>query len=124
MSHDPDSNAETKEMLTRINAWYAGELAYLMDKLAQIPEGDGTLLDNTLILWCNELSRGNAHSHPDMPFVLAGRAGLRGRTGRFLQYPGSVPHNNLLVSILQALDVPATRFGDRDHCTGPLVGLG
>ncbi len=123
MSHDPDSNDESKEMLTRINIWYAEQLAYLIERMKQIPEGDGTMLDNTLILWCNELSKGNAHSHPEMPYVMAGRAGKRLKTGRFLRYGGSVPHNNMLVSILNAMDVPANRFGDANHCTGPLSGL-
>jgi hypothetical protein len=80
------------------------------------------MLDNTLILWCNELSRGNAHSHPKMPYVLAGRAGGRLRTGRFLTY-NKVPHNNLLVSILNAFDVPATSFGKPGVATGALAGL-
>ncbi len=137
MSHDADSNLETKEMLTLINIWYAEQLAYLIDRMKQIPEGDGTLFDNTVILWCNELAKGNIHSHPNMPYVLAGRAGGRLKTGRFLRYAGAVsdnkglrekpsdaiPHNNLLVSILNAFDIPATRFGSPAFCTGPLAGL-
>ena len=86
-SHDADSVADTVEMLTKINIWYSEQFAYLLGKLASIREGTGTMLDNTLVFWCNELSRGNSHSHPDMPFVLAGRAGGALRTGRFLSYP-------------------------------------
>ena len=87
ISHDPDTNTDSVELLTKINIWYAEQFAYLLDKLASIKEGTGTMLDNTLVFWCNELSRGNAHSHPDMPFVLAGRAGGALKTGRFLQFP-------------------------------------
>ena len=81
------------------------------------------MLDNTLILWCNELSRGNAHSHPDMPFVLAGHAGGALPGGQFLKFSGTVPHNNLLVSCLNLMDVPATTFGNPAYCTGRLAGV-
>lgn len=125
MSHDPDDRADTKEMLTKINIWFSEQLAYLMKKLKAIPEGTGNMLDNTLILWCNELTRGNAHSHPDKPYVLAGKAGGAIRSGRVLRYASTprVPHNNMLVSILNAMDIPATTFGNPKFCTGPLAGL-
>jgi hypothetical protein len=58
-----------------------------------------------------------------MPFLLAGRAGGKLRTGRFLRFASTVPHNNLLVSIMNAMDVPATTFGNPAYCTGPLAGL-
>jgi hypothetical protein len=125
LSHDPDSMADSVEMLTKINVWYAEQLAYLMTRMGSIKEGAGTMLDNTLILWCNELSRGNAHSHPDMPFVLAGGAGGAIKMGRLLRY-GSTPsvhHNNLLVSIMNAMGLPDQTFGDPRYCTGPLAGL-
>jgi hypothetical protein len=124
-SHDADSATDTIEMLTKINIWYAEQFAYLLTKLASINEGTGTMLDNTLVLWCNELSRGNSHSHPDMPFVLAGKAGGALRTGRYLTYPSSakVPHNNLLVSIQNAMGVPDQTIGNPAYCTGPLTNL-
>jgi hypothetical protein len=123
MSHDGDGVAESKEMLTKINVWYAEQFAYLISKLKAIPEEGGTALDNTVILWVNELARGNAHSHPDMPFVLAGRGGGKIKTGRYLKFNGTVPHNNLLVSMLNAMDIQATTFGNPAYCTGPLAGL-
>jgi hypothetical protein len=123
LSHDPDTNLDSREKLTKIDTWYAEQFAYLVGKLKATPDdAGGSLLDNTLVVWCNELSRGNAHSHPDMPFVLAGRAGGRLRTGRFLSYD-KVPHNNLLVSILNLCGLEATTFGNPAHCTGPLSGL-
>jgi Protein of unknown function (DUF1552) len=125
ISHDPDSQADSVEMLTKINVWYSEQFAYLLGKLASIKEGAGTMLDNTLVFWCNELSRGNAHSHPDMPFVLAGGAGGALKTGRFLVYPktANVPHNNLLVSLMNAFGLPDKTFGNPAYCTGPLSGL-
>jgi hypothetical protein len=125
LSHDPDSMADSVEMLTKINTWYAEQLAYLMTRMASIKEGTGTMLDNTVIFWCNELSRGNAHSHPDMPFLLAGGAGGALKTGRFLRYgsAATAPHNNLLVSLMNTMGLPDQTFGDPKYCTGPLVGL-
>jgi hypothetical protein len=122
LSHDPDSNEESKEALTKINVWYAEQLSYLLTKMKEVKEADGsTLLDNSLVFWCNELSRGNAHSHPDHPYVLAGKAGGAVRTGRFLSGYGREPHNNLLVSILNAFGVQTNTFGNPAYCTGPLA---
>jgi len=126
MSHDGDSNGDTLEKLTQINIWYAQQLLYLMNALAKIPEGAGTLLDNTLIFWCNELSRGNVHSHPEMPYLLAGGTAGAARPltmGRFLSYSGSVPHNNLLVSLMNVFGLPDKTFGNPAYCSGPLARL-
>jgi hypothetical protein len=124
MSHDGDGATDTLEMLTKINIWYAQQLNYLLDALKNAKEADGSsMLDNTLVLWVNELSRGNVHSHDHMPFLLAGGAGGALRTGRFLSYPKSVSHNNLLVSCMNLMGVPGTTFGDPAFCTGPLANL-
>jgi hypothetical protein len=124
LSHRSDEDADAVAKLTRINTWYASQLAGLIDRLKAIPEGDGTVFDNTLILWANELAKGNTHSRVGAGYVLAGRAAGALRTGRFLDYTGqSIPHNNLLVSLLNLMDVPDKSFGKTDWCTGPLAGL-
>ncbi|HVR02788.1 MAG TPA: DUF1552 domain-containing protein [Polyangia bacterium] len=127
MSHDGDSNADTMEKLTKINLWYAQQFNYLLTALAAVPEptanGMGTMLDNTVVVWCNELSKGNAHSHAPQPFVLAGGAGGALQTGRFMQFASSTPHNNLLVSLINMMGGTATTFGNPMYCTGPLSGL-
>jgi uncharacterized protein DUF1552 len=127
MSHDDDSNADTMEKLTKINVWYAQQLNYLMTSLAAVPEptatGMGTMLDNTVIVWCNELSKGNIHSHTPQPFVLAGGAGGALQTGRYLQFAGKTPHNNLLVSLVNMMGGNIKTFGNPAYCTGPLTGL-
>jgi hypothetical protein len=125
LSHRGDADADAVSKLTRINTWYAQQLAALMTKLRAIPDGNGTtMLDNTLILWANELAKGNTHSRHDAPYVLAGRAGGALRTGRFLSYEGqNIPHNNLLVSVLNALGLPDRTFGKAEWCSGPLTGL-
>jgi hypothetical protein len=123
ISHDGDNVAASMDQLTQINRWYAQQLAYLLGKMDQVVEPGGTLLDNSLILWGNELTKGNVHSHGDAAFVLAGSAAGYFQTGRNLSFPGNVPHNNLLVSVLNAMDVPATTFGKPEWCTGPLARL-
>lgn len=122
ISHDGDNNADSQEKLTKINVWYAQQFNYLLESLKAIPEGTGTMLDNTMILWCNELSRGNVHSHAPMHYVMAGKAGGALRTGRFLKY-NNESHNNMLVSMLNVMGIPATTFGNPEYCTGPLPGL-
>ena len=86
-------------------------------------EGSGTMLDNVLLMWGNQLGRGNSHSLNDAPFILLGQAGGYFKTGRFLRYQGKAPHNNLLVSIMNAMGVPDQTFGQPDWCTGPLKEL-
>lgn len=121
-SHEGDSNADAVARLTEINNWYAEQMAYLCGTLDAIPEGEGTLLDNTVVVWMNELGRGNSHSSRDIPIVMAGSAGGHFRTGRFLQYQDT-PHNNLLVSLLRAFGIDEDTFGNPQFCTGPLAEL-
>jgi len=125
LSHEPNSNEAAQDKLTRINAWYAAEIAHLARRLAETPEpgGDGSLLDHTTIVWTNELGEGNSHSHRDIPWVLLG-GGLGFTTGRAVEF-NDVAHNRLLVSLAHAMGHTALeRFGNPDHCgDGPLTGL-
>ncbi len=92
-----------------------------MDRLAETPDLDGrTVLDNTCILWMNELSHGVYHTHQNMPWLLAGGAGMR--TGRFLQL-GDTAHNDLLLAIAQLMDVPIDYVGSPEWTTGAMPGL-
>lgn len=122
LTHAGDSDVQAKEDLTKIYTWYAERFAYLLDKLDAVKEGSGTLLDNTLVIWGSELGKGNSHSFDNTPFVVAGGAGGRVRTGRFLQF-NKVPHNRLLVGALNAFDVQTDTFGKTDTGKGPLTGL-
>jgi len=125
LSHEPNSNEAAQEKLTKINTWYAGEIAHLAQRLAETPEpgGDGSLLDHTTIVWTNELGEGNSHSRDDIPWVLVG-GGLGFTTGRALEFP-SVPHNRFLITLAHAMGhTSLMRFGNPDHCgEGPLTGL-
>jgi hypothetical protein len=122
LSHSSDTDTTSQTKLTKIDTWYARQVAYLIAKLKSLPEGDGTVFDNTVILWFTELAKGNTHSRRAMHLLLAGSCGGHFRTGRHLAYSGQ-SHNNLLVSLLNAMDVPDTRFGHTDFCTGPLGNL-
>ena len=124
LSHEPDNNAEAQDKLTRINRWYCEQLAYLAKRLAETPEpdGDGSLLDHTLIVWTNELGKGNSHTLDNIPFVLVGN-GLGFKMGRSLKYP-RVPHNRLLLALAHGFGHEIERFGNPDYCSdGPLTGL-
>lgn len=124
LSHAPDSDEKAQDKLTRINKWYAEQLAYLAKRLAETPEpgGDGSLLDHTTIVWTNELGQGNSHTLDNIPFVLLG-GGLGFKTGRALKFP-KVPHNRLLIALAQAFGHNLPKFGNPDFCgDGALTGL-
>ncbi len=121
LSHEPDTNAEAQDHLTRINKWYCEQVAYLARRLAETPEpgGPGSLLDNTLIVWTNELGKGNSHTLNDIPFVLVG-GGLDFKMGRSFKARG-VPHNRLLLSLAHGFGHRIRTFGNPDYCgAGPL----
>jgi hypothetical protein len=121
LSHSANSDVDaTQQLVARAN-WHAAELAYFMDALAAIPEGAGSALDNTLIVWGNELGVGNTHGHDNIPFLLAG-GGAGFSMGRLLQFDNQ-PHNRLLVSIQNAFGIPSDSFGHPDFATGALAGL-
>ncbi len=123
LGHQPDSDTHAWGKLAVIRKWYMEQLAYLLNKLNAIPEGTGTVLDNTVVVWCSELAKGNTHSHKDAPFLLCGSAGGAWQTNRYLSYSNEVPHNNLLVSLMNGMGVAGNTFGDPAHCTGPLANL-
>ncbi len=121
LSHEGPSDADAHLELVARQTWHSQMLANFLTRLSQIPEGSGTVLDSTLVLWGNEVSEGNTHSHANMPFVMAG-GGWHFRTGRSLTY-ASASHNDLLVSVLNAMGVDATTFGQADMCHGALPNL-
>lgn len=124
LSHEPDSNHDAVDKLTRINHWYCEQVTSLAQRLAETPEpgSGGSLLDNTLIVWTNELGKGNSHTLDNIPFVLIGN-GLDFRMGRSLKF-NNVAHNRLLVSLAHGMGHPITTFGNPDYCgAGPLAEL-
>jgi hypothetical protein len=123
LSHLGDGDQNMINSLTTINTWYAEEVKYLLDRMAEIPEGNETMLDHSIVLWGNELSRGNNHGNRPVPFVIAGGGCGALQTGRYLQYD-DVAHNRMLVSICNAMGVEDVQtFGDNDPASGGLAGL-
>ncbi len=124
LSHEPDNDEGAKEKLTKINEWFAGELAYLLKKLSDTPEpgADGSMLDNTLVVWLNELGKGNTHTLENIPFVLIGGEKATGfKMGRRLNVEKNTPHNRLWLSIAHAMGHRIDTFGTELFCSdGPL----
>ncbi|WP_020468472.1 DUF1552 domain-containing protein [Zavarzinella formosa] len=124
LSHEPDKEEKAQEKLTKINKWFCEQLAYLAKRLSETPEpgGTGSLLDNTLIVWTNELGKGNSHTLNDIPFLLVG-GGLDFKMGRSLKYK-QVAHNRLLMSLAHGFGHRITKFGSPNYCgDGPLADL-
>jgi hypothetical protein len=113
-------NPEKLEMYYRINRWHIEQYAYLLDKLRGMPEGEGTVLDNCMILFGAGLRDGDAHSPHNLPIVLGGRGGGRIATGQHLVYERDTALSNLYVSMLDAFGTPVEQFADS---TGPLPGV-
>jgi hypothetical protein len=121
LSHEPDKDEAAQSKLIKINKWFASELAYLTQKLASTPEpgGEGTLLDNTLIIWANELGKGNSHTLNDIPYVLLG-GGFGFKMGRSVKFEKE-PHNRLYLALAHAVGHNIPTFGKADFCqNGPL----
>lgn len=118
-SHD---GQDRRSELTKIDQWYATQLLYLLQKLDSVPEGDGTLLDNTLVVCGRELGS-TAHRMERAPFILAGGSALGLANGRWLDFDGQ-EHVKLLVSIARLMGMDINTFGNREVDSGPLAGIG
>ncbi len=121
IAHDYDANRNPTTIARRetIEATYYRTLAYLMSSLDAVPEGDGSMLDHTLILYCKGMGENHAYNR-EVLFMLAGRAGGALTTNRYLGRSG-VPHNNLLVSVCNLLGLADVEsFGESEFCGGPV----
>jgi hypothetical protein len=97
--------------LAIIDQWHVKQFAYFLEKLKSVKEGDGTLLDNSMIVYGAGISDGNEHSHDNLPTVLAGRGGGSVTTGRQLN-ANDAPMTNLYLSLLDRMGAPVARFAD------------
>ena len=123
LSHAGDTNQGMQTEWERNLTWHSELFAYLLQQLDSIPEGEGTLLDHTVIVWASEISRGNTHDLNDIPFVIAGGGSGRLNAGQYLRYEG-VAHNRLLLSLMEVFDVNWSQFGaDHYRVDGPLSEL-
>ena len=123
LSHEPDKNKGAQDKLEKINIWFSQQLAYLAKRLRDTPEsGDnGNMLDNTSIVWVNELGKGNTHTLDDIPFVIVG--GGSGIKPGYRQVGNNVPHNRLLLTLAQSMGHNIATFGEQKWCEGGALGL-
>jgi hypothetical protein len=111
LSHHSNSD-ENKARFAVLNRYHVGLFAYFLEKLNSIPDGEGTLLDNSLIMYGSGMSDGNSHNHDPLPIVLAGGAAGRLEGNRHIVTPERTNMSNLLVAILDKMDIPQDSFGD------------
>jgi hypothetical protein len=110
------SNREDRILdFARINAYHVSMLPYFIEKLQQTPDGDATLLDNTLVMYGSPMGDPNLHNHKKVPFLLLGHAGGRVKGGTHIKAPNGTPLANAMLSVLHALGLEDLKtFGDSD----------
>jgi hypothetical protein len=119
LSHH-QGNEHMVEQIRKIDRFYVDRFAAFVAKMAATPEGDGSLLDNCMLLYGCGIGDGNRHNHDDLPVLMAGRAGGSVGTGRIVASPNETPLCNLYVSMLEKMGCDIGSFGDS---TGNLPGL-
>jgi hypothetical protein len=101
------------DRLAKLNEYHTRTtIAYLMDKLAATPDGDGSLLDHSLVVYGSGMANPNQHDHDPLPVLVAGGASGRLQGGRHVRAAEGTPFANLLVTVLDKVDVPVASFGD------------
>src|SRR5262249_30796106 len=105
-------NKEKLEKLRKINQFHISQFAYFLTKLKSIKEGEGTLLDQSMILYASAIGDADRHNHDELPILLAGKGGGSIKTGRHVKYKKDTPLTNLFVAMLNRMDVPVKSFGD------------
>jgi len=104
----------------KIQTYHIGLFARFLQKLNEVQDGDGTLLDHSLILYGSNMSNSNQHNHFPLPNLVVGRAAGNHKAGRHLKYPDHTPMTNLVVSMLDKVGVPTDTLGDS---TGRLANI-
>jgi hypothetical protein len=117
------NNPVNLDKYQKMNSWIAGQVAGLMQRLAAVPTGTGTLLDDTTIYWFNRHGDGNPHSNFALPNIILGGTGGYFKMGRYLQLPATSP-TKVLISLANAFGVNVPTFGEKALVdTGPLTGI-
>ena len=111
VSHHQD-NPEKIASIAKINTYHIELLSYFIEKMAATPDGDGNLLDHSMVLHGSGMSNGNLHNHKNLPLVLVGGGSGQLRGGRHIKYKEMTPMANLLLGLLDKAGVPADSFGD------------
>jgi hypothetical protein len=105
-------DAEKIEKVSKINAFHVTQFAYFLDRLKATADGEGCLLDNSVVLYGCGLSDSNSHLHTDLPVIVAGGAGGAIKGGRHVRYASGTPLTNLQLTLLDRLGVRLDKFGD------------
>lgn len=121
MSHH-ERKPERLEGLLRADRFYAEQFGYLVRKLKGIREGEGTLLDHTMLVYGGSLRDGNKHEHHDLPILIAGNGGGAFKSGRNIKFAPETPMANLFLSMLQRMGIEEPRFGDSTGLLKQLAG--
>jgi hypothetical protein len=119
LSHHREK-ADLIAQIRKIDHYLVGQYATFVKKLRAIKEGEGTLLDNCMVVYGSGLGDGNAHNHDNLPILLAGRGGGTLEAGRHIKFAKQEPLNNLFLSMLDRMGASVERFGDS---TGRLKGI-
>lgn len=124
LSHAGDSDTALVADFVKTERWFAEQFRYLVEQLAALPEpqGEGSMLDNSIVLWAKEMGDARAHVCKSVPFVLAGRGGGALTPGRYLSFPEE-SHTRLLVTIAQAMGLDIDTFGSAAFPGGALTEL-
>jgi hypothetical protein len=113
--HDQSHHGNDKkkqEKIQKINKFHITQLAYLMERLKSVKEGDKTLLDNVMIVYGSGIGDGNRHNHDNLPILLLGHGGGKVKTGRHLAFPRETPLMNLYLAMFERIGCPVKSFGD------------
>jgi hypothetical protein len=122
MAHNNNDCDPRHDKKLKVFKWYSEQAAYLLGKLQAIPEGEGSMLDNTLVLWASEFGNSEAHDSDNLMWLLMGNAGGRFKMGKVLDCGGRSV-NDLHTSLCNAFGVSDSTFGNPAYCDGPLPGL-
>ena len=106
------NNPERLAQLTKIQTFHVSLWSYLLEKLRSTPDGDGSLLDHSLLLYGGAMSNSNVHNHSPLPILVAGGAAGGMKGGRHIKYPENTPMANLLMTFLEKAGIPQDRVGD------------
>lgn len=113
-------NQEKQTKISKINRFHMEQFAYFVEKIKNVQEGEGSLLDNSMILYGSGIADGDAHAHDNLPILMLGKGGGSVQPGRFIKYKNETPLTNLYLSMLDRIGAPTDALADS---TGKLPGL-
>ena len=111
LSHH-QGDVDKVDKLFQINLYHMKIFAYFLERLRATPDGDGSLLDHSILLYGSGLSNGNIHQHVNLPILMVGGGGGNLKGGRHIRYPDLTPMTNLFLTVLDKLGIPVDNLGD------------